>query len=176
MIMIDEHAIHLPHGVVPCGTGNRPGLEQLLAGLEDLLHGDPLLRGKRSQPVQISERIAQAVGVVDAQPGHSCLAPTSDEGMGSRKDLGILNSYAGERGDGEESAVVDLAVTARVVDELVVLPVMHGRDILALGPAPWSEWEAVLEVAQLAIHHGQLCIITEDGNYDSAPAPVNVEP
>jgi hypothetical protein len=114
--------------------------------------------------------------MVDAQPCHPCLAKVSNESVSCRENLGIFNAYACECGDGEESAVVDVAVATGVVDQLVVLSVMYGSDIVALGPTPWGEREAVLEVAQLAIHHGQPCIITEYGDDDSASAPVNVEP
>ena len=112
MIMIDEDSIHLAHRVVSGGTGDWPGLRQFLAWLEDLLYGDPLLRGERSQPMQVAKWIAQAVGVVDTQPGYACLAPIFDECMGGREDVGILNAYAGECGDREESAVVDLGIAA----------------------------------------------------------------
>ena len=117
----------------------------------------------------------RAVGVVDTQPGNSRLAPTSDECMRGREDLRILDAQPRECGDRKESAVVDFAVAARVVDELVVLPVMHHIGVLAFGPAPGAR-KAVFEVAQLAIDYRQPRIITQDRYDDSTPAPVDVEP
>src|SRR5215203_2432977 len=53
---------------------------------------------------------------------------------------------------------------------------MYRLGILAFGPAPWSKRKAVFEVAQFAVRYGQVGIITQDRDNDSAPAPVDVEP
>src|SRR5512132_770184 len=58
MIMIDEDAVDLAHGVISGSPGNWPRLGQFFSRLKDLLDSYPLLGGKRSQPVQVSERIS----------------------------------------------------------------------------------------------------------------------
>src|SRR4029453_9033326 len=58
MIMIDEDAVDLAHGVISGSSGNWPRLRQFFSRLKDLLDSYPLLGGKRSEPVQVSERIS----------------------------------------------------------------------------------------------------------------------
>ena len=89
--------------------------------------------------------------------------------MRGREDLRILDAQPRECADRKESAVVEFAVAAQAVDELVVLPVMHHIGVLAFGPAPGGEWKAVFEVAQLAIDYRQPRIITQDRYNDSTP-------
>ncbi len=90
--------------------------------------------------------------MIDTQPCYPVFAPRSDEGVGRREDIRILGAYSGQRCDGEEPAVVHVSVAAGVVDQLVMLPIMHGSDVVAFRPGSRSEWKAMFEVAQLAIY------------------------
>ena len=80
MIMVDEDSIDLTHGVIAGSASYGPTGWQLLAGLQDLLHRDPLLCGKGSKSIQIVERVPQAVGVIDTQPGDAVFTPCFGSG------------------------------------------------------------------------------------------------
>src|SRR5215212_7258640 len=48
--------------------------------------------------------------------------------------------------------------------------------VVALLPAAWRQWKAVLEVAQLTVLDAQRRVVAQDRNYDPAATPVDVEP
>src|SRR5829696_4170519 len=57
-----------------------------------------------------------------------------------------------------------------------MLATMDRLRVVAMLPATWRQWEAVLEVAQLAVQDAQRRVVTQDRNYDPAATPVDVEP
>ena len=84
-VRIDEDAVDLAHGVVAGGAGDRPVGGQVFAGLQDLLHGDPLVRSDRAQPLQVLRRVDQPVRVVDPQPGDPGGRPLLDQRVDTRR-------------------------------------------------------------------------------------------
>ena len=88
--------------------------------------------------------------MVDTQPVHQALVqPAADLPVGVVEDLLVLHAQAGEGGDGEESAVVQLGVGAPPRHELVVLAGVHLPRRAALGAG--REGEAAVVVPQLAV-------------------------
>ena len=176
VIMIDEDAVDLAHGVIAGGALDRPIGQQRLARFQDLFHGDPLVRGQLAQPAQILAGLDEPVGMVDAQAGDPGAGPVTHPDVRRLQHARVLDPDAGQGRHGEEPAVVQLLVAPRPVHQLVVLPPVDGGRVVTLPPAARSQWEPVVEVPQLAVGHGQRLIIAEHRNHDPAPAPVDVEP
>ena len=111
---VDEHPVDQAERVVAGGAGGRPGRRQLLAGLEDLLDQHVGAAGQRGEVVEVAARVAQAVGVVDAQPVDEALVePAQDLDVGSSNTSGSSTRIAGQRVDREEAPVVELGVGDR---------------------------------------------------------------
>ena len=141
---VGEDAVDECEGVVPRGAGGGPAVEQLLARLEDLLDEHVGTAGEGGEVVEVALGVAQAVGVVDAQPVDEPLVePPLDLDVRLGEDLGVLDADRGERVDGEEPAVVEPVVGRAPVDQLVVLLLQRGR--------AGREREALVVVADLAL-------------------------
>ena len=173
---VDEDAVDLAHRVVAGGAGHRPVGRQVLAGFEDLLDGDPGVRGQRVEPAQVVAGVDQTVGVVDPQPGDPGGGPLRDQHVGGLEDGRILHPHPGQRGHGEEAAVGELAVAARPVHQLVVLAGVHRVGVVARGHGPRRGREPMLVVAQLVVHDLEGGVVAEHREQDLVPAPVDVEP
>ena len=128
--------------------------------------------------MQVSDRVAQPVGMVDAQPvGDPLGDPAQRFGVDGREDLLPLDPYPGEPGDREEPPVVELLVRPAPGDQLVVLPVVHLRRGTATGAG--GDRVPVLVVPQLTVHNGQVgrtVVVAEHRDQQPPARPVDVEP
>jgi hypothetical protein len=173
---VDEDPADLGERVVTGGAGHRP-VRQLLAGLEDLLDGQPGVRRGRPQPFQITARVPQAVRVVHPDAlDRALVVPAKDLPVCRLEDLGVLDPQAGQVDDGEEPAVVQLGVATGPVDQLVVLPVVHlagGAPAGALG-----DRIPLVVVAQLVAVDLELVqrigLVGQHRQQQPAPGPVDV--
>src|SRR5581483_3089399 len=100
---VDEESGRVVRELVTGGALHRPVRAQRLAGLEDLLHPDPL-GAARAEPLEVLARIRESVGMIDAKAFHQ---PVCDElerlGMRCLEDLRILHAHTGELTDVEEA-------------------------------------------------------------------------
>ena len=86
---VGEHAVDEREGVVAGGAVGRPVGEQLLPRLEDLLDEHVGAAGEGGEVVEVALGVAQAVGVVDAQPVDEALVePPLDLACVSAKTSG----------------------------------------------------------------------------------------
>ena len=185
---IGQHPVDERERVVPGRPRGRPGVGQPLARLQDLLDEHVRPAGELGEVVEVLRGIAQAVGVVDAQPVHELVGePAPDLLVGPLEPLGLLDPDRREGVDREEASVVELGVAATPVDELVVLAGVHGVGVvggLGVGGSG-RQREALVVVVQLAREHAQVAdpavvpevVVTDDGDQHPASAglPVDVE-
>jgi hypothetical protein len=178
-LRVDQHVVDLGEGVVTRRPGGPPRLRQVLPGLEDLLDHRPPAAGGLGQPVQVALGVGQAVGVVDPQPvDRAGLDQPQHQVVRGAEDLRVLRAQPGEGVDREEPAVVEVAVGAPPVDQLVVLPVVHLLRGAVTGAR--CEGEAVVVVPQLPVDHLELLDVVgrpqhRDAHPPAAEVPVDVE-
>ncbi len=125
---IDEQARQVVRELVARRPAHGP-IAQLLAGLEDLL--DPhALDARFPQPVEVSRRIREPVGMVDADSVHETLAHELDHlRMRRLEHLRVLHADAGEVADVEEAPyaarppldVEELRAAERIAPERVLV-------------------------------------------------------
>ena len=119
---IGEHPVEVGQHVVPGRARGRPGRRQGLAGGEDLLDQHVGATRQPGQVVEVALRVEQAVGVVDAQPlDEAFVEPPPDLAVRLCEHPRLLDAHPGQRGDGEEPAVVELGVAPPPGDQPVVL-------------------------------------------------------
>ena len=184
---VGEHAVDLPQHVVPGRAGGGPPGREHLSGLQDLLDHDVGAVRELAQVLEVGRRVAQAVGVVDAQPVDEVVGePPRDLRVRLREHPRVLDPEAGQGGDGEEAAVVQLPVAPAPRDQLVVLPGVH-RVGVARGAVRGAvgQGEAEVVVAERAVDHRQVGdpavgeqVVVADDRQQDAPAvglPVDVE-
>ena len=94
--------------------------------------------------VEVALRVAQPVGVVDAEPVDEALVePAADLDVGLGEHLGVLDPDGGQAVDREEAPVVEVVVGLVPVDEAVVL--------LVVGRGAGRQREAEVVVPELAV-------------------------
>ena len=127
---LDKYSVGFVQIVIAGGSAHRPVLQQSFMPRKDLLDQHVRRRslaavvGSQSllQSVQIGQRIAKAVDVVDAQSGGGAFRDEAQDVTVSRlKHEGIFHPYADEISDREESAVVDAFVQILPKRQFVVL-------------------------------------------------------
>jgi hypothetical protein len=117
---IHQHAVHLVGQPIAGGAVQRPAWQGLAVGLDLLAHhvqrqhasagrsGTDPTRVGRLQPLEIPRRIAQAVGVVDAQAIDAAgRGQIQHEPVRGLEHLGLLHAQRGQFVDVEEAPVVD---------------------------------------------------------------------
>src|SRR5262249_51962325 len=126
----NEKAIREIQEIVSGGSCNRPIGGQGLVSGEDFFNKDVFAAVLSScgccepflETVEISNRIQQAIDMVDAETSRARLEPKADDGfMGGVKDGGILHSDAHEIGNGEKATIVDGVADRLPESEAVVL-------------------------------------------------------
>ena len=185
---VDQHPVDLSERVVARGSRGRPRGRQLLIALEDLLDEHVTPPGGGRQRIEISSRIDEAVGMIDAQPIREPRCdPAHYLAMRLVEHPGDFHADAREGVDGEESAVIELGVGAAPIHEFVVLARVHlcgGRSVVG---GAGCDRKAVVVVAQFALDDGEVFeftlvpgsgrSITEHGDAHLAAAelPVDIE-
>ena len=153
---IGQHPVDPAQGVVARGARRAPVRGQVLPRFQDLLHHGPRAVRDVAEHLQVATGVPHTVRVVDPQPVHEALAePAGDLRVGLVEDHPVLHAHAGQRGHGEEPAVVQLGVPPTPVDQLVVLAPVHLGGVVALGPGAVGEGIYVLVVAQRAVLDGE---------------------
>ena len=132
---VDEEAADPVDEVVAGRARHRPRRREPLAGLEDLLHHHPGVgAGLACEAAQVALRVAQAVGMVDAQPVHHApVEPGEDQLMGVEEDRLVLHAQGGQGVDVEEPAVVELPPGGAPEGQPVVLPLQQGVEPVGVG-------------------------------------------
>ena len=175
---VDEQRGDLGERVVAGRARHRPGCGQLLAGLEDLLDGEPRVGHGCPQARQVAQRVGEAVRVVDPQPGHAVADEAQHLAVRRLEDRRVLDPEPGQGRHGEEAAVALLDVRPAEADQLVVLPVVYVRGAAAAGTG--REREAMRAVAQLVADHPQVAcrveVVAQDREQQAPARPVDVEP
>ena len=185
---VGQHPVDQGQCVVAGRAGGGPRVRQLLAGLEDLLDEDVRPTGQLGEVVEVLHRVAQAVRVVDPQPvDQLVLEPARDLLVGAGEPLRVLDPDRGQGVDREEAPVVELAVAAAPVDQLVVLSGVDGVGVvrrLRVG-RPGSQREALVVVVKLTGEHPEMAdrpvvvevVVADDRDQQAAASrlPVDVE-
>ena len=105
--IVHPQPVHLGHEFVADCSVDRPILRQPLVVLEDFLHVQASVRQQSAQPLEIAERISEAVRVIEPQsvelplPDH-----VFDAHMRRLEHRGLLYLDAHEAADVEEAPVV----------------------------------------------------------------------
>ena len=95
---------------------------QPLSGLEDLLADDPRVGCALAKALEVLQRIAKAVGVIDAHAvEHAVFEPLEDERVGLFEDVLALDTKTDERVDVEEAAIAELLIGGLPVGDAEVL-------------------------------------------------------
>ena len=121
-IGMHEQAVTDVEEVVAAGAFNGPVRAEEFAGLEDFFADDPGFGGAFAQAGEILERIAKAVGVVDAHAvEHAFVEPVEDAAVGGVEDVRALDANADEGVDIEEATVSEFLIGRAPIGETVVL-------------------------------------------------------
>ena len=132
---VEEQAADPDGEVVARRPRHRPRLRQPFAGLQDLLHHHPGVgAGVALQAPQVALGVAQAVGVVDAQPvHHAAVEPFDEQLVGVDEYRLVLHAQRRQRVDVEEPAIVELAAGGAPEGEAVVLPFQQCIEAVGVG-------------------------------------------
>src|SRR5690242_2904589 len=105
--------------------------------LQNLLDYDPGLRCGAPQPLQVLERIAQAVDVIDAYAiQYAFSQPAQDKAVRVVKDLLIFHPQANQTVDVEETSVTEVTACGAPERQPVVLPFEHLMQKINVGVEP----------------------------------------
>ncbi|MCY1226899.1 hypothetical protein D9M72_391490 [compost metagenome] len=178
---VDEEAVHVSQGVVAGGAFAFEGSRQLLPRLQDLLDQQVAAAGRFAEPPQVALRVSQPVRVVDPETVRQPLAePAEHFGMGFVEHPGNFHPDAGQRIDGEETAVVEVRVRAAPPHQFVVLAGVDVTGVIAVGKAALGQREPVVVVAEFAVADLQLVqVVIAPQHWEPDPSaaevPVDVE-
>ncbi len=179
---VGEQAVDVGERVVAGGPFTGPVSRELLARLEDLLDQDVGAAGQLAEILEVTHRVGEAVGVVDAQAVHeSVVEPAPHLAVALLEHPRNLHAEACEGVDAEEAPVVELAVGAAPVHEFVVLLRVHVGGRIARSERALRNGIAVVVVAELSVHHLEcgflLRSVAQHGDADppARGVPVDVE-
>jgi hypothetical protein len=129
-----QEAVANVEEVVAAGAFDGPVGTEEFAGLENLLAYDPGFGSIFSKTGEILERIAQAVGVVDAYTVEDAFVqPLKDAAMGGVEDMRSLDANSDKSVDVEEATIAEFLVSGAPVGETIVLLVQDFVEVIMIG-------------------------------------------